>query len=442
MKFPTFKGGVHPPEKKEFSENVPLKRAPLPDKAYVFLSNHAGIPAKPLVSPGDSVKTGQKIGEAGGFISANLHSPITGVVKEISKFYHPSLSKPDDAIVIERTGEDEWELLSPAKPYEEFTGQEIIERIKAAGIVGLGGAMFPTHVKLTPPKDKEIDLLVINGAECEPYLTVDYRLMVEKSAEIIKGVLALQKALGIGRAIIGIEDNKPEAIKAMKEAAKGSTVEIQGVKTKYPQGAEKQLIYSLSRRIVPAGGLPMDAHIVVQNVGTAYAVYDALENGKPLVERAVSITGEGVNSPVNLIVRLGTMADELISQAGGLKDAEVDRVIFGGPMMGMAVPKTDIPVLKGTSGITAMTSKVSPSAEVFPCIRCGRCAVVCPMYLQPFLLNQYGTNRMYDKAVENGLMNCIECGSCAYGCPSNIDLVKTIKLTKKVYRALKGGAKK
>lgn len=442
MKLPTFKGGVHPPEKKEFSENVPLKQAPLPDTVYVFLSNHAGIPAKPLVAVGDSVKTGQKIGEAAGFISANLHSPVTGTVKEIAKFYHPALSKPDNALVIERTGEDNWELLSPVKSCDNFKKEEIIERVKEAGIVGMGGAMFPTHVKLTPPKEKKIDLLIINGAECEPYLTVDYRLMVEKSKEIIKGVKALMKALEIDKAIIGIEDNKPEAIKIMKNAAKGSGVDIKTIKTKYPQGAEKQLIYSLTKRIVPAGGLPMDANVVVQNVSTAYAVYEALEKGKPLVERAISITGEGIKNPVNIIARLGTMASELIKLAGGVNEEKTDRIIFGGPMMGMSVPKIDVPVVKGTSGITAMTSAVTPSVEAFPCIRCGRCAWVCPMDLQPFLLNQYGSNRMYDKAVENGLMNCMECGSCSYICPANIDLVKTIKLTKKVYRALKGGAKK
>jgi len=437
----SFKGGVHPPEKKTLSEDVPLSRAPLPGKVFVFLANHAGVPAKPIVQPGDDVKTGQKIAEAAGFISANLHSPVTGKVVEISKMYHPVLGKPQDAIVIEKTSDDDWELLEPAKSYEEFSRDEIIERIKEAGIVGLGGATFPTHVKLNPPKDKKIDVLIINGAECEPYLTVDYRLMLEMSEKIIRGIRALMKALGVEKAIIGIEDNKPKAIRRMKEAA-GDGIEVRVLKTKYPQGAEKQLIYALTKRIVPSGGLPMDVGVVVQNVGTAFAVYEAIELGKPLIERAVTVTGEGVKKPINIIARIGTLASELIELAGGMDEANVDRVVFGGPMMGIAVPKIDIPVMKGTSGITVMTKEVVGEKESFPCIRCGGCVKACPMYLQPFQLYLYSSNRLYDRAVDEGLMDCMECGSCSYVCPANIDLVKSFKLAKKVYRALKGGAKK
>jgi len=435
----TFKGGVHPPERKELSEHRALEKTPLPEIVYVFLANHAGIPAKPLVEVGEKVLTGQKIGEAAGFISANLHSPVTGVVKEITKVYHPVLGKPDNAIVIERQGEDSWQLLEPQKPYEKFEPQEIIERIKEAGIVGLGGAMFPTNVKLTPPKEKKIDLLIINGAECEPYLTVDYRLMLEKSKELVRGIRALMKALGVTKAIIGIENNKPKAIDEMKRVSKGTGIEVATLKTKYPQGAEKQLIYAITKRVIPSGGLPMDVGVVVQNVGTAYAVYEALEEGKPLVERAVSITGEAVQEPVNVIARIGTLASELIKLAGGIREEEVDRVVFGGPMMGIAVPRVDIPIVKGTSGITVMPKEVIPPKESYPCIRCGSCFMACPMNLQPFALNLYATNRLYDKAVEIGLMDCIECGSCSYICPANIDLVKNIKLAKKVYRTLKGG---
>jgi len=355
--------------------------------------------------------------------------------------YHPVLGKPQDAIVIEKTSDDDWELLEPAKSYEEFSRDEIIERIKEAGIVGLGGATFPTHVKLNPPKDKKIDVLIINGAECEPYLTVDYRLMLEMSEKIIRGIRALMKALGVEKAIIGIEDNKPKAIRRMKEAA-GDGIEVRVLKTKYPQGAEKQLIYALTKRIVPSGGLPMDVGVVVQNVGTAFAVYEAIELGKPLIERAVTVTGEGVKKPINIIARIGTLASELIELAGGMDEANVDRVVFGGPMMGIAVPKIDIPVMKGTSGITVMTKEVVGEKESFPCIRCGGCVKACPMYLQPFQLYLYSSNRLYDRAVDEGLMDCMECGSCSYVCPANIDLVKSFKLAKKVYRALKGGAKK
>lgn len=248
------------------------------------------------------------------------------------------------------------------------------------------------------------------------------------------------KALGVEKAIIGIEDNKPKAIRRMKEAA-GDGIEVRVLKTKYPQGAEKQLIYALTKRIVPSGGLPMDVGVVVQNVGTAFAVYEAIELGKPLIERAVTVTGEGVKKPINIVARIGTLASELIELAGGM-EANVDRVVFGGPMMGIAVPKIDIPVMKGTSGITVMTKEVVGERESFPCIRCGGCVKACPMYLQPFQLYLYTSNRLYDRAVDEGLMDCMECGSCSYVCPANIDLVKSFKLAKKVYRALKGGAKK
>ncbi|HOP37522.1 electron transport complex subunit RsxC [Mesotoga prima] len=439
MRLPTFRGGVHPPEKKELSKDSRLSVLPLPERVYVFLANHAGVPAKPLVNVGDSVKTGQLIAEASGFISANLHSPLTGEVKEIAKYYHPTLSKPDDAIVIEKSGEEEWELLEPAKPYEQFEPEEIIQRIKDAGIVGLGGAMFPTNVKLSPPKEKKIDLLILNGAECEPYLTIDYRYMLERSEGIVRGILAIMRALKVDNAVIGIEDNKQKAIEQMEVAVRSTPIQVKRLKTKYPQGAEKQLIYALTKRKVPSGGLPLDVGVVVDNIGTAFAVYEAVELGHPLVERGVTLTGEGIKKPLNVISRIGVMASELIEYAGGAQEI-VERIVFGGPMMGITVPKIDVPTVKGTSGITLLMK--SDPLEEFPCIRCGKCATVCPMNLQPFLLNLYGTNRLYDKQVENGLLDCIECGSCSYACPANIELVKNFKLNKKVYRSLKGGAKK
>lgn len=440
MRLPTFRGGIHPPERKELAQDSSLKILPPPQRVYVFLANHAGVPAKSIVEIGERVKTGQLIAQSAGFISAALHSPLTGEVKEIGKYYHPTLSKPDDAIVIERGDREDWELLSPARPFEEFSPEEIIERVKAAGIVGLGGAMFPTNVKLSPPKEKKIDLLVINGAECEPYLTIDYRYMLERSQGVVRGTLALMKALGVSKAIIGIENNKPQAISKMKEALKEiSTIQVRELKTKYPQGAEKQLIYALTGRIVPSGGLPLDVGVVVDNVGTAYALYEALEKGKPLIERGLTVTGEGVKNPVNVVARIGTLAQELLAQAGGPVE-ESGKVVFGGPMMGITVPKLDVPTVKGTSGLTVMGE--GAPLEDFPCIRCGKCAFVCPMNLQPFLLNLYGSNRLYDKEVENGLFDCIECGSCSYICPANIELVKNFKLHKKIYRSLKGGVRK
>ncbi|HOY25654.1 MAG TPA: RnfABCDGE type electron transport complex subunit C, partial [Mesotoga sp.] len=276
-------------------------------------------------------------------------------------------------------------------------------------------------------------------AECEPYLTIDYRYMLERANGVVRGTLAIMKALGVQRAVIGIEDNKPQAVAKMSEAVKGTGIEVRKLITKYPQGAEKQLIFALEKRVVPSGGLPLDVGVVVDNVGTAYAVYEAVEKGRSLVERGITVTGEGVKSPANFVARIGTMAQELIAFAGG-SDEETSKVIFGGPMMGMTVPKIDVPVVKGTSGITLM--KDTLPEEEFPCIRCGNCTFVCPMGLQPFLLNLYGSARQYDIAVENGLMDCIECGSCSYICPARIELVKNFKLHKKIYRSLKGGAKK
>ncbi|TYB94730.1 MAG: electron transport complex subunit RsxC [Kosmotoga sp.] len=444
MKTLTFRGGVHPPDKKRFSEDIEIISAPLPEKVYLFLDNHAGVTAKPLVKEGEKVKTGQKIAEAGGFISADLHASITGTVEAIEKYYHPTLQKPRDAIVIKRDTDEEWEYLEPAKSYKDFNKDQLVNRIKNAGIVGLGGAMFPTNVKLSPPKDKKIDLLIINGAECEPYLTIDYRMMLEFSEEIVKGTMAIKRALDIKDIVIGIENNKPEAIKKMKEVCKGTGIRVEALKTKYPQGAEKQLIYAVSKRKVPSGGLPMDVGAVVQNVGTTYAIYEAIEKGKPLVERGLTITGEGIYKPINVVARIGTMADELIDIAGGLNEEQVDRVIFGGPMMGIAVPRINIPIIKGTSGITIMSKEATKATEreTMPCIRCGSCVDSCPMFLLPFQLNLYADNRLYNKAVEEGLLDCIECGSCSYACPSNIDLVKSFKLAKKVYKAMKGGGKR
>ncbi|MFO7882567.1 MAG: electron transport complex subunit RsxC [Kosmotogaceae bacterium] len=444
MRTLTFKGGINPPERKRLSESTEIIVMPLPEKVYIFLDNHAGVTAKPQVKEGDKVKTGQKIAEAGGFISADLHSSITGTVEALEKHFHPTLQKPREAIVISRDVDEEWEYLEPTKSYEEFNKDQLVKRIKDAGIVGLGGAMFPTNVKLSPPKDKKIDLLIINGAECEPYLTIDYRMMLEFSEEIVKGTLAIKKALDIKNVVIGIESNKPEAIKRMKETCKGTGIKVETLKTKYPQGAEKQLIYAVSKRKVPSGGLPMDVGAVVQNVGTAYAIYEAVEKGKPLVERGITITGKGVHKPVNVIARIGTMADELIEMAGGLKEDRVDRVVFGGPMMGIAVPRTNTPIIKGTSGITVMSKDATSATEreTMSCIRCGSCVDACPMFLLPFQLNLYADNRLYNKAVEEGLLDCIECGSCSYVCPANIDLVKNFKLAKKVYKAMKGGAKR
>jgi len=433
----TFKGGVHPPEKKELAREQKIQIFPIPKTVYVFLSNHAGVPAKCVVKQEDRVKTGQIIGEPSGFISAYVHSPLTGVVKNIEKIYHPVHGKPMEAVVIEQTDdEEEWELLE-RKAWESSSKEEILEIIKKAGIVGLGGAMFPTHVKLSPPPEKKIDTLIINGAECEPYLTIDYRLMLENAEEMLQGILITMKVLSVKEAHVGIESNKMDAVQHLRKIFKNTPIKVHALKTKYPQGAEKQLIHAITKRKVPAGGLPMDVGVVVQNVGTIIAIKKAVVDGMPLVERGLTVTGEAITKPFNAIVRIGTPISQLLEAGGITEDAE--RVNLGGHMMATAVNKLETPVLKGTSGITAL--RASKPWEEKPCIRCGKCITACPMGLEPYLLNLLSSKKRYDDAVNNGLLNCIECGSCAYDCPSKIDHVRSIKLAKKVYLALRGGKK-
>ncbi|HEW92261.1 MAG TPA: electron transport complex subunit RsxC [Thermotogaceae bacterium] len=435
MKLLTFKGGVHPPEKKELSKDSPLENFKIPEKVYLYLVQSAGAPPKLLVEKGQEVKTGQKIAETSSIISSNLHSPITGVVEDITKMFHPILGAPSDLLIIKRTDEkDEWDLLDSID-FEKADSKNLVERIKEAGIVGLGGAAFPTHVKLSPPK--EIDTLIINGAECEPYLTVDHRLMLERTEDLITGIRIIMKILKVKRAIIGVETNKRDAIDTLNRFA-GNGIEIAPLKTKYPQGAEKQLIKAILNREVPSGGLPMDVKVVVQNVGTAIAIKEAVVDGKPLIERGLTITGEGVKTPKNIVARIGTPIEELIEFAGGY-NGTVEKVILGGPMMGIAVPNTSIPTMKGTSGIVVLTREVTGSLYTRNCIRCGRCIEACPMNLRPNVLYKLVKMKRYDDAVNEGLLDCIECGSCAYICPSKIDHVRHLKLGKKVYRALRRG---
>lgn len=437
MRLLTFKGGTHPPEKKELAKEKALVRMPVPQFLYVFLSNHAGAPAKPVVKEGDSVKTGQVIGEPGGFISAYLHSPVTGVVRKIDKLYHPVQGRPMEVVVIERTDEDQWQLLEHAD-WETLGREQLLEVIKRAGIVGLGGAMFPTHVKLNPPAGKTIDTFIVNGAECEPYLTVDHRLMLERAEDLALGMKIVMKILGAKKAYIGVESNKIDAYEHLKKVCSDGSIEVVLLKTKYPQGAEKQLIYAITGRKVPVGGLPMDVGVVVQNVQTVIAIKEAVVDRKPLIERALTITGEAVNNPMNVVTRIGTTIQQLVDFAGGLKE-DAEKLIMGGPMTGIAVNRLDIPILKGTSGITVLPHEEEPVKK--PCIRCTKCVLSCPMGLQPYLLYLLGNKRKYDQAVDEGLMACIECGACAYVCPSKIDHVRVIKLTKRVYQALRGGKK-
>lgn len=431
----SFKGGVHPPEKK-LTKNAEIKTAPLPQKVVVFMLQHAGAPAKPIVQVGQQVKTGQVIGEPQGTISAYVHSPVTGTVTSVSKINSPVHGMAVEAITIERTSDDDWELL-PAVDYERASREELLDIVKKAGIVGLGGAMFPTHVKLAPPKP--VDTLIINGAECEPYLTIDHRVMIERNDEVLLGIEITKRILGVKSVYIGIEYNKKDAIDLLEKKWAGK-VQVVPLRTKYPQGAEKQLIKAITGKEVPSGGLPSDIGIVVQNVSTMLAIKQAIIDRKPLIERGMTLSGECVKENGNWWVRIGTPISWVIENLGKgfVEGIEEVKVLMGGPMMGIPVSSLDTPLLKGNNGITVIQEQERISTN---CIRCSYCVFACPMNLQPYLLDLLSRKKKYDDAAAIGLLDCIECGSCSYSCPANVEHVKSIKLAKKVYKALRGGKK-
>lgn len=427
----TFEGGVHPSGNKELTAHKPTVTAAIPQRVVIPLSQHIGAPCKPLVVIGQEVKKGEKIGEAGGFVSSPVHASLSGKVTAIGSFPH-SLGADLPAVVIESDGKDEWVAgLKETPDFAALSADELKKMVTDAGIVGMGGATFPTHVKLSPPKEKPIDVVILNGAECEPYLTSDHRLMVEKPREIIEGLRILMRILGVKKGHIGIEANKPDAIEALQKAAAGaSDVQVWPVKVKYPQGAEKMLIKAIADRTVPAGGLPMDVGVVVQNVGTAAAIYDAVRFGRPLIERYVTVTGRGVKDPKNFLARIGTPFSQLIAEAGGLTD-DAAKVIAGGPMMGMSQHSLDVPVIKGTSGILILPKPEVSTKSYGPCIRCARCIDACPMMLQPSLIGLFIEKGHYEDARDYNLMDCFECGSCTFVCPANRPMVQWVKRAKR-----------
>ncbi len=424
-------GGIHPSDNK-LSAGVGITKLSLPSTVTIPISQHIGVPAKPLVDKKEKVKTGQIIARSEGFVSANIHSSVSGMVTKVEEALD-STGYKRMAITIKVSG-DEWEegidLTPDLKEDFDLTPEEIIKKILEAGIVGLGGATFPSHIKLSPPKGKKAEILIINGVECEPYLTADHRLMLEKGAEIMVGIRLLMKALQVEKAIIGIENNKPDAIHNMRELAnRYSGIDVQGLKVQYPQGGEKQLINALTKKEVPSGALPIDVGAVVHNVGTVFAVYEAIQKNKPLIERVVTITGKSVSNPGNFLVRIGTPIAHLIEASGGLPE-NTGKIISGGPMMGKAISSTDIPIAKGTSGILLIPEKEAKRPEVVPCIRCGGCVSVCPMGLEPYLLMVLSKKQFYDKAEQEYVMDCIECGSCAYTCPSGQPILDYVRLGK------------
>jgi len=424
-------GGVHPAENK-LSAGKKIEVLPIPAQVSIPIAQHIGAPSAPVVNKGDSVKVGQLIAKSSGFVSANIHSPVSGTVFRIDNVLDASGYKRQ-AIIIKVDG-DEWdESIDRSQELKKeitLSPEEIIKKVGEAGLVGLGGATFPTHVKLSVPPGKKAEVLIINGVECEPYLTSDHQLMMEKGDEIMVGTQILMKALKVDKAIIGIENNKPDAIEHMsKLAAQYEGITVQSLKVQYPQGGEKQLIDACIGRQVPSGKLPIEVGAVVQNVGTTYAVYEAVQKNKPLFERVVTVTGKSVKNPGNFLARIGTPVTALIEAAGGLPE-DTGKIIGGGPMMGKALASTDVPVTKGSSGILIMPDEMSKRKETQPCIRCSKCVSVCPMGLSPYLLMTVAEKAMWDRAEEEDVMDCIECGSCSYTCPSNRPLLDYIRLAK------------
>lgn len=422
-----FVGGVHPDPRKSATERLPIVDLPPPAIAVVPLQQHHGPKSRASVQSGDKVRRGQKIGEAEGFVAAHVHAPVAGVVKEVGLQPHPS-GIAVEAVVIESDGTDE-PMSCRVHDWQTATPEALCELVREAGIVGLGGATFPTHVKLSPPKGRKIDVLIVNGAECEPYLTADHRLMLERAAEVVLGARIVARILGVARIIVGVEANKRDAVAALRLAA-GKGVEVEILPVTYPQGAEKQLIKALlGRAVPPPPGLPMDVGVVVQNVGTCAAVHDAVCAGRPLIDRVVTVAGGGVARPGNYRARIGTPLRQLVEASGGLSPSTV-RLVMGGPMMGVPLTSLDAPVIKGTSGLLALTRDELPGRRAGNCIRCGRCVRACPMALLPATLALYAQHRLYERAEDLGAMACIECGCCAYLCPAAIPLVQHIRLAK------------
>ena len=437
MKIRTFRiGGIHPEENK-LTHEVATQVAPLPKQAIFPLSQHIGAPAKPVVQKGDKVKVGQMIAEAGGFVSAPIFSSVSGTVFKIdTSFDATGYRKP--VIIINVEG-DEWEesidrsdKLEKLADHPELTPEVIVEKIKNAGVTGMGGAGFPTFIKLTPPPTAKAEWVIINAVECEPYITADYRLMMEHADEILVGVDLLMKAVKVNKGFIGIETNKPKAIALFEEkcAKDYPNIEVVPLKQRYPQGGEKQLVDAVVRRQVPAPpAIPVNVGAVVQNVGTAFAVYQAVMKNKPLFERYTTVTGKRLANPGNYLVRMGTTMQELIDLCGGMPEGD-NKVLAGGPMMGKAVNSLDTPVCKGTNAITILTDADAHRKEPDPCIRCAKCVSVCPMGLEPFLLATCSSKKMWEKVEAEDITSCIECGSCQFTCPAHRPLLDNIRLGK------------
>lgn len=428
MKVFHFFGGVHPNDQKERTKELAIETCKEPELVYIPLSQHIGAPAKAIVKMRDEVKVGQKIGEAVGVFSANVHASVSGTVKAV-QLMETADGRRLECVVITNDMKNEWhESIKPYGSYEDLDKEALLEVVKEAGIVGMGGACFPTHVKLSPPPDKKIDTLIINGAECEPYLTADHRLMLESPEDIVEGTKAIMKILNVDKAYIGIEDNKSDCVKAMEQACKDDArLQVVSLRTRYPQGAEKQLIYACTQKEVPSGGLPMDVGIVVDNVATAAQLATSLKTGMPLIDRICTLSGDALANGKNYKVKIGTLYEDLIEQAGGFRE-EASKIISGGPMMGVAVSGLNIPATKGSSGLLAFTKEQTDDGSYSNCIRCGKCIQVCPMQINPMQISAYALLTDYEMAKQYDSLDCIACGSCSYICPANRPLLESIRI--------------
>ena len=429
-----FRHGVHPPDHKDATAALPIRRMPFPSEIVLPLSQHAGAPARCLVKPGDRVERGDRIGEAQGYVSAPVHASASGTVTAVELWPHPSGTWKEAV----RIAVDEHSAQIPrprlVPRWDDLDADGVRQAVQDAGVVGLGGAAFPTHVKLKAPPDTKIELLLVNGAECEPFLTSDHRVMVEHPDRVHFGIRIMMQCLGVDRCVIGVEKNKPDAVRRLREAIPSDLdVEVLALTVKYPQGAEKMLIHAATGREVPSGRLPAHAGTVVQNVGSIAAIAEIFETGYPLIERIVTVSGPGVVKPMNLVIPVGTRARDVLAFCGGLTD-DATEVLFGGPMMGAPQPDLDAPVLKGTSGITVLTARERKPATVYPCISCGHCLDACPVFLNPTTLGKLAQAGRWEDMAEMHLADCMVCGSCSYVCPSNIPLSQMFSLAKSQMR--------
>jgi electron transport complex protein RnfC len=439
--FKSFRGGVHPDDSKRFTEYKAIEKMPLPSRVVVPVRQHIGAPCTPIVAKGERIRTGQILATSENYISSTIHATISGTVLDIADYPHPVYGKCL-SIVIESDGLDEWiEGIPTKRNWKELSTEESLSIIREAGIVGMGGATFPTHVKLAPPPDKKIDTFILNAAECEPYLTADYRMMLEYSERIVTGVQITVRLIGAESVYIGIEDNKPDAIMAMKKACKGTNIQVKSLPAKYPQGSEKMLIKVITNREVPPGRLPMDIGVDVQNVGTVIAIADAICDGIPLIERVTTISGSIINEPKNLLIRVGTSFRDAINFCGGFKE-QPEEIIMGGPMMGFAQSNLDVAVIKGVSGILALGKHEVNAGKTKACIHCGKCVQACPHGLMPAMFSILGEKGLYMEAKdEYHAFDCAECGSCVFVCPAKRNIVQSVR-TIKTKIAVENAAKK